>query len=263
MPTADNIAASHRGLILAAGRGSRLGDMTEDQPKGLVPLGGHSLIDWQIAALRAAEISDIAIATGYRGSLLAARGLTCFENPHWSETNMVMSLAGASAWLEQQPCIVSYADIFYAPDDLASLVSTTADIAVAYDPDWLALWSSRFDDPLDDAETFRMKGDRLVEIGQKPSSVDQVEGQYMGLLRFSPVGWATIASLLDALPDDIRDRLDMTSLLQRLLDQDTPIGVCPISNGWGEVDHQSDLEFYERELAAGKFPWAEQLAFET
>ena len=55
---------------------------------------------------------------------------------------------------------------------------------------WLALWERRFGDPLLDAETFRLSSDgSLLEIGNKPRNVEEVEGQYMGLLRFSPEGW--------------------------------------------------------------------------
>ena len=46
-------------------------------------------------------------------------------------------------------------------------------------------------DPLLDAETFKLSSDgSLLEIGNKPRNVEEVEGQYMGLLRFSPRGWS-------------------------------------------------------------------------
>ncbi len=56
-----------RGLILAAGRGSRMVAATADRPKGLVELGGTALLDWQLAALRGAGIQEIGLVRGYRG----------------------------------------------------------------------------------------------------------------------------------------------------------------------------------------------------
>ena len=101
-----------KAIILAAGRGSRMKDLTEDKPKCLVKLHGKSLLDSQLQALSDAGIAEIAIVTGYKRELLANRGLFEFHNSRWAETNMVSSLACAQEWLETEPCIVSYSDIF-------------------------------------------------------------------------------------------------------------------------------------------------------
>ena len=144
-----------KAIILAAGRGSRMKDLTEERPKCLVELRGKVLLDWQLEALRAAGIEEIAIVTGYKSELLTNRGLVEFHNARWAETNMVSSLASAQAWLEAEPCIVSYSDIFFNPGAVQSLITCTASLGVTYDPNWLGLWIQRFGDPLLDAETFR------------------------------------------------------------------------------------------------------------
>ena len=55
-------------IILAAGRGSRMKNLTSDKPKCLVQLNGKTLIQWQLDALNQAGISNIAVVTGYRHS---------------------------------------------------------------------------------------------------------------------------------------------------------------------------------------------------
>ena len=50
-------------IILAAGRGSRMKNLTADRPKCLVELRGKALLDWQLEALRAAGVTEIAIVT--------------------------------------------------------------------------------------------------------------------------------------------------------------------------------------------------------
>ena len=70
-----------KAIILAAGRGSRMQNLTQKQPKCLVNLRGKALLDWQLEALRAAGISEIAIVTGYKRELLANRGLVEFPAP--------------------------------------------------------------------------------------------------------------------------------------------------------------------------------------
>ncbi|WP_417513123.1 NTP transferase domain-containing protein [Minwuia sp.] len=234
-----------RAIILAAGRGSRMQGLTSDKPKCLVELRGKPLLHRQMDSLKASGIDEIGIVTGYQREQLAAYGLHEFVNEAWQTTNMVASLVRASEWLEQDACIVSYSDIFYEPEAPDLLQKSDADIAVTYDPDWLEIWSKRFEDPLDDAETFRLDGDRIVEIGRKPDTVSEVEGQYMGLLRFSPAGWAEVRRIFDGLPADRAAKLDMTSLLQAIIDAGrVPVTGIAYRGEWGEVDSGEDLAAY-------------------
>ena len=236
-----------KAIILAAGRGSRMKSLTDERPKCLVELRGKPLLEWQLESLRAAGIHDIAVVTGYKRERLADRGLSEFHNPRWADTNMVSSLACAEAWLEDQPCIVSYSDIFYSPTAVQSLMNSTATLAVTYDPDWLQLWTDRFGDPLLDAETFRLTdANTLAEIGNKPQSVEDVQGQYMGLLRFTPEGWAEVVRLRAQLTPAQRDSMHMTNTLQRVIDAGrVPIEAVAYAGEWGEVDSSDDLSLYQ------------------
>ncbi len=245
-----------RGLILAAGRGSRMGDLTEESPKCMTPLCGKTLIEWQIAALRGAGVDEIAVVRGYRPEALVAPGCAFFDNPRWSETNMVMSLAAAQEWLLEGPTVVSYSDIVYGPEAVRRLAAAPGALAITYDKDWHALWSARFDDPLSDAESFVLgPGGRLAEIGARVDDLARIEGQYMGLLKFTPEGWRQVAGLLGELAPAQADRLDMTSLLQRLLDAGVTIDTAGIDGGWCEVDAESDLRLYEK-LAESSGAWS-------
>ena len=235
-----------KAIILAAGRGSRMKEMTDERPKCLVEVHGKPLLRWQTDALTAAGVDEIGIVVGYRSELLEGCGFTVFRNPRWQETNMVASLACAAEWLRDQPCIVSYSDIFYEAAAASSLMHSDAALAVTYDPNWRRLWERRFADPLSDAETFRLGSDgNLLEIGRKPERFEDVEGQYMGLLRFSPPAWAAVDRLRDGLEARVRDRLDMTGMLQRLIESGaTPVRALPYVGVWGEVDSPDDIAAY-------------------
>jgi choline kinase len=236
-----------KAIILAAGRGSRMKELTDDRPKCLVELRGMPLLEWQLQAIRGAGIVDIAIVTGYKRELLCDRGLVEFHNPRWAETNMVASLACAQEWLQADTCIVSYSDIFYDASAVRSLMECDADIAVTYDPNWLELWKRRFGDPLLDAETFRLNADgSLAEIGSKPNSVEEVQGQYMGLLRFTPAGWADILRVRTELSPQVCDNMHMTGTLQRLISgKKAPIRGVSYAGRWGEIDSLNDLSSYQ------------------
>ncbi|MBU1040857.1 MAG: phosphocholine cytidylyltransferase family protein [Proteobacteria bacterium] len=231
-----------KAIILAAGRGSRMKSLTDDRPKCLVEFRGKPLLHWQLEALRTAGVCDIALVTGYRRDALAGFGLREFHNERWAETNMVTSLSCAREWLESGDCIVSYSDIVYKRAAVDAVLGSEADLAVAYDLDWLRLWTARFGDPLKDAETFRIdETARILEIGQKPASVAEIQGQYMGLLHFRPVAWQALQRVREGLGPARRDRLDMTGALQLLILSGYAVFGVPIHSQWAEFDSEEDL----------------------
>ena len=158
-----------KAIILAAGRGSRMNNLTESNPKCLVEVNSKSLLQWQIDALNACkEIDQIGIVTGYMSQSLDEIPVEKFHNENWAETNMVMSLLEANAWLESEECLVSYSDILYKTDVIDRLSTSIHSLAISYDMNWRSLWKLRFNNPLDDAESFKLNDQGfLIEIGKK------------------------------------------------------------------------------------------------
>ena len=236
-----------KAIILAAGRGSRMNQFTANSHKCLVKVNGESLINLQLDALYDAGITEIALVTGYQRDLLKNYGDHEFYNSRWQKTNMVTSLSKADKWLKSEPCIVSYSDIFYSSLAIKPLINCSSYIALMYDPNWLSLWKKRFSDPLIDAETFKFDTEnKLTEIGNKPLSVSQIQGQYMGLLRFTPEGWNEISRIRKSLSNKDQDSMHMTATLQKvILANRIYISVIPYLGKWGEVDTINDLKLYQ------------------
>ena len=227
-----------KAIILAAGRGSRMKNLTANGPKCMVKLNGKSLLERQIEALEKAKIDEIAIVTGYKRECIGGHGTKEFHNQQWAKTNMVTSLACAREWLLDEPCIVSYSDIFYEHTAIESLMSEDAYLAITYDPNWLSIWEQRFKNPLSDAETFRLNLEgELIEIGNKPSTTEEIQGQYMGLLRFTPTAWKEVERLRLALDHAARDKIDMTSMLQKIITANNiNIKALEYNGYWGEIE---------------------------
>ena len=72
-------------IILAAGRGSRLGEQTKDRPKCMCTLQGRTLLDRCLESLSGAGVNpaDIGIVTGYRSEMFTVPGVTYFHSPDW------------------------------------------------------------------------------------------------------------------------------------------------------------------------------------
>lgn len=237
-----------RAVILAAGRGSRMKEKTDILPKCLTVLWGHTLLEWQIRAIRSAGISDIAIVTGYHAEEIKSRtaDVTFFHNGEWMTTNMVATLIKAEPWLKEDACLVCYADILYEPAAIRALMDASEDAALLYNTDFLPLWKERFENPLEDLETFRLDGaGRLVDIGGRAADISAIEGQYMGLLRFTPAGWEKLREkMAGRLPKPLAE-IDMTGLLSYVIKQGVRIQGIPYAGLWLEVDSPEDLAVYE------------------
>ena len=62
-----------RAMILAAGRGERMGPLTASEPKPLLTIGGKALIEHHVARLAACGVREIVVNLSYRGAQIRAR----------------------------------------------------------------------------------------------------------------------------------------------------------------------------------------------
>jgi choline kinase len=247
-------------IILAAGLGARLRPITDDRPKVLVPLLGRPLLEWQLAAAESAGIRDIIVVGGHCADRLSSYDLAVVTNQRFATTNMVHSLFCARRYFGEG-FVLAYGDIAYAPSVLRAILESKASIAVAVDRQWRAYWSERFDDPLSDAETLRI-ADRgtISEIGRKPSSYDEIEGQYIGLVGFDRQGVEVLSRTYDRLRDTRGALLGgrpleqafMTDLLGELIDSGTDLFPAFIDGRWVEIDDHRDLAVAERHAGLGR-----------
>ena len=123
-------------------------------------------------------------------------------------------------------------------------------LAITYDTDWYRLWAMRSKNPLDDAETFRVNANGLVtEIGNCASDAADIQGQFMGLLRFTQKAWAWAEEIIRSLPEKEQRSLQMTQLLSLLIKAGYPVKGIPVRGHWVEVDTVEDKEAYEKILS--------------
>lgn len=245
---------SARAFILAAGTGTRLMPLTADRPKAMVELDGRSLLERQVASMRALGISDITVIAGHHEQRIAAAGLRKVVNPQFATTNMVASLFCAEpAMGSDADLVVSYGDIVYQRDVLERLLAARDPVAVCVDQGWRAYWSQRMPDPLADAETLKLSADgRIRELGKKARSYDDIQGQYIGLFKIRADQVAPVRRFYHAMDRSATydgkpfSGMFMTSFLQALIDAGFDVRAVFIRNGWMEFDSLSDLDLYRR-----------------
>lgn len=240
-----------KGIILAAGQGVRLRPLTDDRPKCMVPYLGRPLIDHILEVFGRCSISPIVVVTGYCSNILEQharrRSLRFVHNYDFATTNMVHSLFCAENEMNDD-LIVTYSDIVYRPEVLKRLLESTADLAITIDTQWLTLWKQRMDDPLEDAETMQISANgHVIDLGRKPRSYDEIQGQYMGLIKISGRIVRRVRSLFHALdPAAIYDgkplrQMFMTTFIRMMIQDGIPCQAVPVEGGWLEVDTPADL----------------------
>lgn len=245
-------------MILAAGRGSRLGNASANRPKCLYPLAGRPLLEWSLDALAAAGIERTLLVAGWQWQQIAQYPVALRLHPNWQQTQSVGSLMQANDWCEREPTLVVYGDCVHAVPVLRSVIEApTSDILVPGDSDWWRLWSLRSESPLDDAESWQHQADRLLSIGQPIEHPQAAMAQFAGLMRLTPMGWQRIKQHCTSLEqrDGLQavNRLDMTSLLSQLLRNGVTIHCQTFHGGWLEVDTEQDVARYEMALASEAF----------
>ena len=117
-------------VILAAGMGRRLGDLTKDNTKCMVKVNGVALIDRLLGQLSALELNRVVIVVGYEGDKLIAHigdryagrlNIEYIVNPIYDRTNNIYSLALTKDKLQEDDTLLIESDLIF-DDKMFSLI---------------------------------------------------------------------------------------------------------------------------------------------
>ena len=247
-----------KAIILAAGQGTRLKPITNTIPKCLTPLFGKTIIERQLEVFKKLNICDISIVVGYKKNKILYNNIHYYENKLYSSTNMVETLFCAREKLTND-VIVSYGDIVFEEKILKKLIDSTDDISVVIDNNWKNYWQKRFKNPLEDVESLTLdKNNFILDMGQKVSSLNVIQGQYIGLMKFQNSGSEFLKSFYDICKNFAEngknylktnlpfEKSYMTDLLQGMINEGYKIRAIPISSGWLELDTYDDYLKYKK-----------------
>jgi L-glutamine-phosphate cytidylyltransferase len=250
-----------RAILIAAGRGKRLGAHTEEIPKCMVEVGGKPILGWVWHALASVGVEELIVIRGYRGDVLETfvRGLvprvTFVDNVEWQTNNVLLSLACARPYLDR-PAYVTYSDIVFTPGVAAAAAASPAEIGLVIDREFRTIYEGRTEHPLDEGEVADLLPDGSVaRVGKRALPPSEAIGEYIGLTRLGTRGMATVANTLDQLTHRYAGREDepfqraaryrnayLTDLWQQLIDTGVRIDPILIGGQWREIDTGQDLD---------------------
>lgn len=240
-------------VILAAGRGTRMGALTATCPKPLLTVRGRSLIERIVRGFAAAGITRVAIVTGYLGEQIE----TALGDGRQLGIELVYrrqerAEGTARALLLAQPLIgtgafaLSWGDVLVPPTFYAELVQ-----AFAAQPSAVRLAVNAIDDPWRGAAVYVDASGRVTKLEEKPARGTATTGwNNAGIFVFDPLIWRYAA----ALPASSRGEYELPQAIARMIADGCDVRALPIRGFWSDVGTPEDLARAEREFPSDPAP---------
>jgi choline kinase len=265
-----------RAILIAAGRGKRLGAHTDEIPKCMVEVAGRPIFGWVWQALTAVGVNQLVVIRGYRPDVMetfitgvvGGGNVTFVDNAEWQTNNVLLSLACARTHLDG-PAYVLYSDIVFSPGVARAAAASTAEIGLVIDRDFRSIYVGRTEHPLDEGEVADLMPDGSVaRVGKRALPPEDAIGEFIGLVRLGTRGMATVARTLDQLTHRFAGKDDapfqraaryrnayLTDLLQDLIDAGIRVDPILIDGQWREIDTSQDLDRARMLLESGPKEW--------
>lgn len=230
------------GIILAAGKGERLGPLTQDIPKALVYVAGRTLLEWSVKRLYDAGCSNIILATGWKGDMIvrAAKDIEISSTiyvvnvPHY-ENGPLQTFCYAGGMVHGSLNILFPVDLIISLNDVKSVIKAHP----KNDPNAVTL-----------AIDYNAKSGSDVSVGLDGSILAIKEEIRKGsrkaksamLLAFSSGFLAYCRRQLKRGETKIFPVLnDMISIFPVLVNNKTPVHSYPVSGEWFDIDTITDI----------------------
>jgi len=190
-----------KGIILAAGAGTRLNGQDTAIPKCMLTFAGSPLIELQLRALRSCGIDDVTVVVGFEADRVrraCGHGVHFIENTKFAQTNSLYSLSLARPVLTDG-FVVLNCDVLFHPALLLDLLTARHEDAL------LVSYPRGGDPPFGEEEMkVHVRRGRVVDMG-KDLSPSVTDGENVGIAKFSGGAAASLVAAMDR-------RLDAGSL---------------------------------------------------
>lgn len=236
-----------RAVLLAAGRGTRLGALTAAMPKPLLELGGRPVILRILEGLAAAGIREAVIVTGYLGEVLQRRieeagphGLRVAFRRQETLDGTARALALARDFLGEDPFFFGWGDIVVRPENYAAVLRAATDGVAA------VLAVNEVDDPAGGAAVYVDDAFRVQRIVEKPAPGTSAT-------RWNNAGFGVLTSriwpAIDTLKPSPRGEYELPQAVGSLVEAGEKVVAVPVEGPWFDIGTPEDLEAARRSFA--------------
>lgn len=227
-------------VIVAAGKGTRLAEVTGGKPKCLVEIAGRPLIERVLDALEARGIEETTMVVGHREAEIrevVGDRVEYLLNPFYPTTNNMASLWLAVPHMRDEPFLYFHADVAFQDDILDPLLKEREEgVALLVDPESID----------EEAMKVRLENGRFVE-SSKQIPLDQAAGEWTGIARFSPAAAKRFHAHAGRLLLEGEHQVYDTAAFNRMAAEGIAFPICKThGKPWLEIDTPDDLEAAHR-----------------
>ncbi|MDP3089404.1 MAG: phosphoenolpyruvate mutase [Nitrospira sp.] len=241
-------------IVLAASRGSELGELTEHQPKTMVKVQGAPILTRIVDAYNAVGVKDIVVVRGYKKETVNLPNLTYVDNDEYADTGELFSLLKAlqSRKGRAQQTLISYGDVLFNKYIPQSLCQESDDCVIFLDSNWREETSyARLGGFAEcTIPNSRRAFNAKVYLKQLGNEIPEAttHGVWMGFLKVSPSAAALITTVItELLARPGNRKATIPQLLQELLTRQQPIRVLYTVGHWLDINSLEDV------VQAGEF----------
>jgi phosphoenolpyruvate phosphomutase len=235
-------------IVLAASRGTELGELTEQQPKTMVNIQGAPILSHIVDAYNAVGIKDILVVRGYKKEAVNLPNLTYVDNENFAETGELDSLLKALRSRKglAQRAIVSYGDVLFNKYIPQSLCQVNDDCVIFVDSNWqeqssYARLGGFTECTLPNSRRAFNAKIFLKQLGDHIPK-ESIHGVWMGFLKVSPDAAKLITDLIaEMLAEPANQKAGIPQLLQELLRRQYPIRVLYTVGHWLDINSIEDV----------------------
>ena len=244
-------------VILAAGMGKRLKELTQNNTKCMVKVNGVTMIDRMLHQIEKQNLSRIVIVVGYEGkklidyigTLSIRTPIVFIENPIYDKTNNIYSLALAKEWLCKDDTILFESDLIFEDSVLEALLQDPRETLALVDKyeSWM------------DGTCVKLGEDDTIEafVPGKKFKFDEIKDYYktVNLYKFSKHFSEThYVPFLDAYQSALGENEYYEQVLRVITMLDDPEIRAKRLDGqrWYEIDDIQDLDIAESIFAPDK-----------
>jgi choline kinase len=238
-----------KAVILAAGRGQRLGEYTKEVPKTLIDICGFPILAHTLNSIVKEGIRDAVIITGYRADKIKefvsksdiGINVKFVHNERFSETNNIYSIYLARDHVEGDGFVLINSDVLFHPEILSALLkSNKRGVILSID----------FRKELGEEEMkVIVEGNKIVRISKQIPPKD-ADGEYIGLTRIDA---EYSKDFFDAVKETLKDEGENVfyeSAFQRMIDEEkNPTFESTNGLPWIEIDTEEDLRIAREVIA--------------
>ena len=234
-------------IILAAGRGDELGELTTGKPKTMILINGQPLLASLVSTYNASGIRDILVVRGYKKETVTVPGVRYVDNDEYFETGELISFSkGIAAVSPGQDLIVGYGDVLFRKFIVELLIDAADELAAAIDIEWQnSAGCNRLRDYARCTTAYsRQHYNRAVYVERIAGDLlaDEINGEWIGFLRISAKIVPVVAEALRRLLSDPANRkAPMAALINELVNNGHKVRAIYTSGNWCDVDTLEDV----------------------